>query len=179
MQISTDAVFENEIGPCSEKKIPKPSTIYAKTKLKGELIGPNSINIRTSIVGPSQYNKKGIWEWVNAQEQGARVEGYINQVWRGATTLQLAEFLVEITSIKKFNLIKKKTNIIHFCPNTKMTKYELLSKLAEGMKKDIKIGKKKSQQQIENYLISLHEDCQKNIKYKDNWSMLIGQYDVK
>jgi dTDP-4-dehydrorhamnose reductase len=124
IHLSTNCVFEK--GPSSETKIPDATDIYGISKFKGEPIGKAFI-IRTSIIGPEiNKNKSSLFEWILKQD--AHINGYINHIWNGITTLELSKIiellihtnlyknykiqhLYSINNISKYNLAKLIMNI--------------------------------------------------------------------
>lgn len=132
IHISTDAVFSNGTETANEKSKPSPSDYYGQSKLKGEVV--NGINIRTSILGFDPIGNKGLFERV-LKNKDREIIGFINQLWSGSTTLQLAQFIKWLISDNNFDELFYKTNIIHFAPLEKTTKYEIIktiSKLLSG-----------------------------------------------
>lgn len=124
INISTDAVFKDNAGIVNEKSPPNPQDWYGKSKLKGELY-KNTLNIRTSILGLDPDEHKGILEFA-ILKKNKKIHGFLNQSWSGATTLQLAKFIDWIIFKNKLNLILQETNIIHFAPISKTSKYHIL-----------------------------------------------------
>lgn len=127
IHISTDAVFSNEMGIVNEKLKPNPSDYYGRSKLKGEVT--HGINIRTSILGFDPIGNKGLLERVFKNEN-KKIIGFVNQRWSGSTTLQLAQFIKWLISNNNFDSLSKKTNIIHFAPIKKATKYEIIKTIS-------------------------------------------------
>lgn len=134
INISSDAVFEDNAGKINEDSIPKPQDLYGKSKLEGEL-SKNTINIRTSILGLDPEEHKGILEFV-LQNKNKKMQGFTNQNWSGATALQLAKFIEWIIFENRFDRILKQTNIIHFPPIRKTTKYEILRTFSKIIEQD-------------------------------------------
>ena len=90
---STDCVFSGHTTKSYiENDVPDATDIYGHTKILGEC--PEVMNIRTSIVGPEMHTKKSLLEWY--LEQQGTVNGYINHVWNGLTTLQWAKTAAQI-----------------------------------------------------------------------------------
>ncbi len=89
---STDCVFRGDRGSTYQSATaPDASDAYGWSKLQAERVlitRPNTIVIRTSIIGPSSGPASGLLQWFLAQPQGARLSGYTNHFWNGMTTLQ-------------------------------------------------------------------------------------------
>lgn len=163
IHISTDAVFSNETGIANEKSKPNPSDYYGKSKLKGEV--DRGINIRTSILGFDPIGNKGLFERV-LKNKNKKMIGFANQMWSGSTTLQLAQFIKWLISNNNFNNLFKKTNIIHFVPIKKVTKYQIIKSLSELLSKNKVIkGKGINQARI---LETLYVEEIKLKRYTDN-----------
>ncbi len=140
IQISTDGVFSNDSNICKEDKKPNSSDLYGKTKALGEVISPNYLNIRCSIIGPSPYIKKGIFSWVLSQDRGATINGFVDQTWCGITTLQFANLCQLLIMDNYFDLVSKESSIHHFCPNKKVSKFDLLKLLIFYFRPDLSIN---------------------------------------
>ena len=90
IHITTDCVYNGEVGNYTERDIGTETNIYGVSKNLGE--PENACVIRTSIIGEEENNKKSLLEWVLSQKNG-RVHGYTNVYWNGVTCLFLAEFI--------------------------------------------------------------------------------------
>lgn len=149
IHISTDGVFSGTTERYSEDAVPDCTDIYGRTKSLGEVIGSsNFLNIRSSIIGPSPFEKRGLFEWFQSQPEEGTIRGYRNHFWNGVTTLQFAALCREIIKKRCFDDIMRESHLHHFCPNKPVSKYELLTILKKMLKKKIKItpyGDKKSQ----------------------------------
>lgn len=128
IHISTDAVFSNATKMANEQSKPSPSNYYGRSKLKGEII--TGINIRTSILGFDPIGNKGLLERVLKNKEKKMI-GFTNQRWSGSTNLQLAQFIRWLISDNNFKDLLKKTNIIHFVPIRKTTKYEIIKTISK------------------------------------------------
>ena len=139
IHVSTDAVFQGGIHPCYEDDICDGSGDYALSKILGEVNAPDVLNIRCSIVGPEEGRTRNLLGWFLSQKDGDMVQGYTNHIWNGVTTLQLSEFIYQILAADLFDGILKKTGVIHFSPNSPLSKYEMLKAFKEIYKKNIRI----------------------------------------
>ena len=109
--------------------------VYGKTKSLGEVNATNFYNIRTSIIGIDK-NKKSLLSWFLSKRKNSTVKGYLNYYWNGITTLQFAKLC---HAIIEYNI--KLPNLIHFVPANKLSKYQLLTIIAENFnRKDIVIN---------------------------------------
>lgn len=90
LQIATDCVFSGDRGEYVEMDPHDPLDVYGKTKSLGEVRASGFHNLRCSIIGPEQKERKSLLEWFLGQGRGARVNGYLNHYWNGVTTLHFA-----------------------------------------------------------------------------------------
>ena len=97
IHITTDCVFNGDIGNYNEDSIPDESNDYGMSKSLGE--PDNCCVIRTSIIGEEVKNKKSLLEWVR-ENSGKTINGYANHYWNGMTCLQLAKVINEMISNK-------------------------------------------------------------------------------
>ncbi len=139
IHMSTDGVFSGKGGPYDESSPADATDAYGRSKLEGEVNAPNVLNIRTSIIGPSPYKKKGLLEGFLSQPDGATVQGYTNHIWNGATTLQFAELCEKIIKTGMFDSLRQESSVFHFAPNGPVSKYTLLELCKEVWRKNVKI----------------------------------------
>src|SRR5689334_6191030 len=82
-----EVVFSGRAGSYAESSLPDGTSVYAKTKSLGEVVSPNHLTIRTSIIGPElKRGGIGLLHWFLMREDP--VEGYENVYWNGVTTLE-------------------------------------------------------------------------------------------
>ncbi|BBI35007.1 dTDP-4-dehydrorhamnose reductase family protein [Cohnella abietis] len=92
IHISSDCVFSGARGNYVEDDIPDGSTVYARTKALGEILGSQHVTIRTSIIGPDKKpDGIGLLQWFLSQE--GEISGYQKVFWNGVTTLELAKVI--------------------------------------------------------------------------------------
>lgn len=137
IQISTDGVFAKDSGVCMEDSPCNCSDVYGKTKSLGEVVSPNFLNLRCSIIGPSPFHRSGLLEWFFAQSKGAVIEGFSNQLWNGVTTFQFAKLCSLLIKDDYFEVVRNEAPTHHFCPNEAVTKYELLQLFKSHFRPDI------------------------------------------
>jgi dTDP-4-dehydrorhamnose reductase len=95
LHVSTDCVFSGRQGGYTEEDVPDPIDLYGRSKLLGEVSGPGSLTIRTSIIGRELDSSNGLVEWFLAQDGGS-VSGYTGAIFSGLTTAALAEQLARV-----------------------------------------------------------------------------------
>lgn len=140
IHISTDGVFSGDAEFYDEDSPCDCIDIYGKTKSLGEVNNNNNfLNIRCSIIGPSPFEKGGLFEWFCSRPEGSKVTGYTNHFWNGVTTLQFAELCQKIIQKNCFDNIRKESSVHHFCPNQVISKYELLKLFKSILEKRIQV----------------------------------------
>ncbi|MCK5101108.1 MAG: sugar nucleotide-binding protein, partial [Desulfobacteraceae bacterium] len=94
IHISTDCVFSGGDGNYTENFFRDGDTLYARTKILGEVINDYDLTIRTSIIGPELGQKgTGLLHWF--LNQNGEINGFENVFWTGVTTLELAKAIDE------------------------------------------------------------------------------------
>tara|TARA_B100001971_G_C18111486_1_gene494445 strand:+ start:97 stop:975 length:879 start_codon:yes stop_codon:yes gene_type:complete len=137
IQISTDGVFAKNAALCMEDSPRNCYDVYGKTKSLGEVISPNFLNLRCSIIGPSPHLHKGLLEWFLSQPKKVGVNGYTDQIWNGVTTLQFADLCRMLIVDNNFDVVRNEAPTHHFCPNEVVTKYKLLQLFKSYFRPDI------------------------------------------
>ncbi len=118
VHITTDCVFEGDIGNYTEESIPDATSFYGRSKAMGEVNNDRTLTLRLSIVGPDNNpNGVGLFQWFS--NQAGTVTGYSEVYWTGVTTVELARIIEE--GIKK-NL----SGLHHVVNNEKIKKADLL-----------------------------------------------------
>lgn len=89
---STDCVFRGDSGlPYPSSAVPDARDAYGWSKILAEralVLRPNTVVIRTSIIGPSSGPASGLLQWFLSQPEGASLSGFTNHRWNGMTTQQ-------------------------------------------------------------------------------------------
>lgn len=131
IHISTDCVFSGTTGNYLETDCPDADDLYGVSKRLGEIDGPGAVTLRTSIIGHELISSRSLIDWFLAQE--GPIQGFTRAIFSGVPTVELA------------NIIRD-----HVVPNPALTglyhvsaepisKYDLLSMVAEAYGKDIRI----------------------------------------
>lgn len=139
IQISTDGVFVKDANSCLENYPSNCYDKYGKSKSLGEVVSPNFLNLRCSIVGPSPYLREGLFEWFLLLQKKAKVDGFLDQLWNGVTTLQFAKLCQILITDNYFDVVRTESPTHHFCPNEVVTKFELLQLFKSYFRPDIEI----------------------------------------
>ena len=119
IHLSTDCVFSGESGNYSESSFTDAKDMYGRTKALGELNGPNSLTLRSSMIGREIENHTELLDWF-LKNNNKEIKGYTNALYSGITTLQMALFIKDI--ILFFPTL---TGIINIASNP-ISKYDLL-----------------------------------------------------
>lgn len=131
IHISTDCIFDGKKGNYTEDDIPTPVDLYGKTKLLGETTHPQTLTLRTSMIGRELSRHSGLLEWFLARKSGETINGYTKAIFSGFTTTVLADTLGWI--IKEHSHL---SGIYHLSSNP-ICKYDLLKKLQKAFRLDI------------------------------------------
>ena len=133
IHISTDCVFSGKkTSKYLETDFKDGRGVYAKSKGLGEVIHPNHLTLRTSVVGPElKSNGEELFHWF--MNQSGNISGYTKAIWSGVTTIELARAVECAIRLD----IK---GLYHVTNNSSITKYDLLNLFKKYMNKDIKIN---------------------------------------
>jgi len=150
IQIATDCAFLGDSGGYHEASYKDARDEYGITKIAGEV--ESFMNVRCSIIGPELTSKKSLYEWVNNQPQGARLDGYANHLWNGVTTDAFAKVVRgAITNDLYYQ------GMHHLIPADSVSKYQLISMIAERLgRTDLQIMPKITQR-VDRRLTTRHE----------------------
>ena len=100
VQISTDAVFDGQVGNYKETDVPNPLSVYASSKLGGEqavaAANPNALIARVNFYGWSMAGNRSLAEWfVNNLKAGIAVKGFTDITFCPMMVLDLTNTLME------------------------------------------------------------------------------------
>lgn len=91
IHISTDCVFSGQRGMYRESDPADAQDLYGRSKHLGEVDYPNSLTLRTSIIGHELKGAHGLVDWFLGQS--GRVHGYTRAVFSGLPTVELARVI--------------------------------------------------------------------------------------
>lgn len=132
VHVSTDCVFSGKKGGYTEADVPDAEDLYGRSKLLGEVSYPNSITLRTSIIGHELGgNCHGLIGWFLAQNE--RCLGYKRAFFSGLPTVVLAQLIRDII-LPRSDLFG-----LYHVASAPINKYELLRLVAEVYGKTIEI----------------------------------------
>ena len=133
IHISTDCVFSGDQGGYHEESVKNAKDIYGISKGLGEIISPNHLTIRTSIIGPEiKSNPEGLLEWV-IENKDKTIDGFTKSIWSGVTTLVLSRAII-------FCIQNNIKGLLHISSN-KISKYDLITIVNDIYKLRININK--------------------------------------
>ena len=128
IHLSTDCVFSGKDGDYSEDSMPDGQSVYARTKMIGEIINNKDVTIRTSYIGPNIEDiNEELFDWLFLQK--GEIYGYNNVFWTGITTLELAKGIEDLIKLDF-------SGLYHMVPKNKISKYELLHLIKRVWEKD-------------------------------------------
>lgn len=134
VHLSTDCVFSGKSAPYTETSFRDGDTYYDRTKAIGEICEGRNLTVRTSIIGPDiNYDGIGLFNWF--MKSKGSINGYVNAIWTGITTIELAK---AVEKALKNDL----SGIYHLVPEESINKYELLLLFQEIFNKnDVRVDK--------------------------------------
>jgi dTDP-4-dehydrorhamnose reductase len=95
IHFSTDCVFNGKRGNYAEDDASDAEDLYGKAKFLGEVQAPNTLTLRTSIIGRELSEFKSLLEWFLGQKDTS-VRGFTRALYSGVTTNFLARFVGDI-----------------------------------------------------------------------------------
>jgi dTDP-4-dehydrorhamnose reductase len=154
IQVGTDCVFSGKSGLYSERDPHEPVDIYGLTKNIGEQSAIDSMLIRCSIVGKELKSRNSLLEWVISQPIGAKVEGYVNHLWNGVTTLHFSQIVSGVIKSGAY-----KPGILHLVPKDIVSKFELINLISsEFGRGDLQISQFEAEMPINRSLITINPE---------------------
>jgi len=96
VHISTDCVFTGRKGMYSESDLSDAEDLYGRTKFLGEVGNmPNTLTLRTSMIGHELNSNYGLVEWFLSQT-GKTVKGFRKAIYTGFTAQELGRLISKI-----------------------------------------------------------------------------------
>lgn len=119
IHLSTDCVFDGELGLYTDRAQKNESKPYGLSKSLGELANDRDCTIRMSIIGPElKSDGAGLLSWFLRQK--GKIQGYDNAYWNGITTLELARFIHRVID-------ENITGLVQVASLAPITKFALLN----------------------------------------------------
>ncbi len=137
VQPSTDCVFAGTEGMYRATALPNATDDYGISKVLGEYVlqYPNTLAIRTSIIGPELSGSWGLLSWFLSHSDGSELEGYLHHRWNGITTLEWCNVLASALDSRE----RKPTSLIQAGTERVYTKADVLRLFASTFKRNIRI----------------------------------------
>lgn len=137
LTIGTDCVYSGQSGKYSEAHKFDANDVYGTSKILGEQGCDNTLILRSSIVGRDKRNSNSLLEWVLSQPKSGVIEGYVNHLWNGLTTLHFAKIISGVIENSRFE-----PATLHVVPKNTVSKFDLIKIIAnEFGRSDLKILK--------------------------------------
>jgi dTDP-4-dehydrorhamnose reductase len=134
VQVSTDCVFDGARGRYTEDDHPNATDLYGRTKALGEVGGPRTVTVRTSMIGRQLAGDRGLVEWFLSHRGGA-VDGFAEAWFSGLSTAALARTLLDLVTTHA-----ALTGVYHVAADP-INKYDLLGRLNVAFAAGIDIRK--------------------------------------
>ena len=131
IHMSTDCVFSGLKGDYLESDFADAKDLYGRSKLLGEVDYPNTITLRTSIIGHELSGNKSLLGWFLTQE--GEVKGFKRAVFSGLPTFEIARI------IKDYVIPDKNLRGIYHVSSQPINKFDLLTLIAKTYGKKIDI----------------------------------------
>ena len=131
IHISTDCVFNGEVGMYTENDKSTAEDLYGRTKYLGEVCYSHCVTLRTSIIGHELKGRYGLVEWFLGQSR--KVRGFRKAIYSGLPTIELARI------IHNYVFPNPTLNGVYHVSSAPISKYELLRLIAKRYGKKIEI----------------------------------------
>ncbi len=130
IHLSTDCVFSGKEGDYKENSFKDADDVYGRSKGLGEVNEQTHLTIRTSIIGPEiKTSGEGLFHWM--MHQKGTITGYVNAIWGGVTTLELAKAIL-------FYLDNHEVSgVVHLTNGESISKYDLLNMIKSVWRIDL------------------------------------------
>jgi dTDP-4-dehydrorhamnose reductase len=134
IHISTDCVFSGRKvgGRYTEAEEPDPGDLYGRSKLAGEVLGPDLLTLRTSFIGREPAHHVSLLDWLLAHRGGA-VRGYARVWWSGLTASHVADVVGDVIA-----RLPSLAGLYHLS-GERLTKFDLLCRLRDGLGLDVRV----------------------------------------
>jgi dTDP-4-dehydrorhamnose reductase len=132
IHMSTDCVFTGNKGYYSEEDITDSIDLYGVSKRLGEVNYPNTITLRTSIIGHELNGNRSLIDWFLSQENN--VKGFSKAIFSGLPTVEIARL------IRDHVIPHPELSGVYHVSADPINKYDLLRLVAKIYGKDIEIN---------------------------------------
>jgi dTDP-4-dehydrorhamnose reductase len=133
IHFSTDCVFSGQCGHYREDDRSDAEDLYGRSKFLGEVIAPNTVTLRTSIIGRELAEHMSLLDWFLSQKKGATVRGFRKVIYSGITTNEMANVVTMM--IRDLPTLSGLFQVVA----EPITKYALLALVRDAYRLDIKL----------------------------------------
>lgn len=131
IQIGSDGVFSGKRGNYIEDDLPDADDPYGVAKILGEVDGPCSLTLRTSMLGPELTGQSGLLSWFLSQKNECRC--YTRVMFSGFPTVVLAQIVRDVV------LPNAGLHGIYHVAAEPISKFDLLALVRQQYGKQIRI----------------------------------------
>ena len=131
VHMSTDCIFTGDQGMYKENDVPDALDLYGISKRLGEVTYPNTLTLRTSIIGHELNSNRSLVDWFLSQE--GIVKGFQKAIFSGLPTIEIARI------IDNYVIPNPNLSGIYQVSADPINKFELLSLIADVYGKNINI----------------------------------------
>ena len=132
IHISTDCVFSGRRGQYTEADQSDAEDLYGRSKFLGEVVEPNAVTLRTSMIGRELREHRSLLDWL-LQQNGGTVRGYRRALYSGLTTIELAAVILCVIEQHP-----RLSGLYQVTSNT-ISKYDLLRLIVATLGLDIRV----------------------------------------
>lgn len=95
VHLSSDCVFSGHKGHYVEGDVSDAEDLYGRSKFLGEVGEPDTITLRTSMIGRELHGANGLVEWFLSQK-GKAARGFRRSIFSGFTTIALSKIILDV-----------------------------------------------------------------------------------
>ena len=132
IHISSDCVFNGRRGQYTEDHQSDAEDLYGRSKFLGEVAEPNTVTLRTSMIGRELREHRSLLDWL-LQQNGRTVRGYRRAFYSGVTTIELASVIARL--IEEHPALSG----LYQVTSETITKYDLLRLIVDTFELDIRV----------------------------------------
>lgn len=133
IHFSTDCVFSGRRGGYTEDDQADAEDLYGRTKVLGEVQGPNALTLRTSMIGRELFEHRSLLDWF-LQQRRKRIRGFTRVRYSGVTTNHLSRVVGDVLERRPW------LNGLYHVASEPISKYDLLCLLRECYGLDVEIA---------------------------------------
>ncbi len=166
IHVSTDCVFSGRRGPYRETDPSDAEDLYGRTKYLGEVPGPGSLTIRTSIIGRDLFRDLSLVDWFLSQA-GKQVRGYARTLYTGLTTTALSREL--------WCLVSEQPSLegLYQVASAPITKFDLLVMLNEAFHTETRIVRDETE--VSDRSLVADRYWQETGGHRPSWTQMVAE----